>query len=63
MPEMPPLPQERVARSLPFEFTDLDYFGLLYLNKYQSHQDCHQDYLQEGMGVFVHLSHHTSYSS
>ena len=21
MPEMPPLPQERVARSLPFEFT------------------------------------------
>ena len=31
MPEMPPLPQEQVARSLPFEFTSLNYFGLLYI--------------------------------
>ena len=35
MPEMPPLPQERVARSLPFEFTDLDYFGLLYIKQFE----------------------------
>ena len=31
MPKMPPLPQERVVRSLPFEFIGLDYFGLLYI--------------------------------
>ena len=32
MPEMPPLPAKRVrvARSLPFEYTDLDYLGPLY---------------------------------
>ena len=35
MLEMPPLPQERVARSLPFEFTGLDYFGLLYIKQFE----------------------------
>ena len=34
MPEMPPLPRERVARSLPFEFTGLDYFGPLYIKQF-----------------------------
>ena len=31
MPKMPPLPTERVARSLPFEYTGLDYLGPLYI--------------------------------
>lgn len=34
MPEVPPLPRERVARSLPFEFTGLDYFGPLYIKQF-----------------------------
>ena len=34
MPEMPPLPRERVARSLPFEFTGLDSFGPLYIKQF-----------------------------
>ena len=31
MPRMPPLPTECVARSLPFEYTGLDYLGPLYV--------------------------------
>ena len=34
MPEMPPLPRERVARSVPFEFTGIDYFGPLYIKQF-----------------------------
>ena len=34
MPEMPPLPREHVARSAPFEFTGVDYFGLLYIKQF-----------------------------
>ena len=34
MPEMPPLPRERVARSAPFEFTGVDYFGPLYIKQF-----------------------------
>ena len=34
MPEMPPLPRELVAWSLPFEFTGLDYFGPLYIKQF-----------------------------
>ena len=41
MPEMPPLPRERVARSVPFEFTGVDYFGPLYVK--QSVQSSEQD--------------------
>lgn len=41
MPEMPPLPRERVARSVPFEFTGVDYFGPLYVKQFvqMSEQD------------------------
>ena len=35
MPEIPHLPQEHVARSLPFEFTGLHYFGPLYIKKFE----------------------------
>ena len=31
MPRMPDLPKERVARSKPFEYTGIDYFGPLYI--------------------------------
>ena len=34
MPEIPPLPRERVARSLPFEFTSFDYIGPLYIKQF-----------------------------
>ena len=34
MPKMPPLPQERVVRSLPFEYTGLDYLGPLYIKQF-----------------------------
>ena len=34
MPKMPPWPRERVAQSLPFEYTGLDYFGPLYIYIY-----------------------------
>ena len=34
MPKMPPLPAERVARSLPFEYTGLDYLGPLYIKSF-----------------------------
>ena len=34
MPEMPPLPRERVVRSLPFEYTGLDYFGSPYIKQF-----------------------------
>ena len=34
MPEMPPLPRERVARLAPFEFTGVDYFGPLYIKQF-----------------------------
>ena len=34
MPEMPPLPRERVASSAPFEFTGVDYFGPLYVKHF-----------------------------
>ena len=39
MPEMPPLPRERVARSLPFEFTGLDYFGPMYIKQFVQRSD------------------------
>ena len=41
MPEMPPLPQEGVVRSVPFEFTGIDYFGPLYIKQFvqMSEQD------------------------
>ena len=34
MPEMPPLPREHAARSVPFEFTGVDYFGPLYIKQF-----------------------------
>ena len=34
MPEMLPLPRERVARSLLFEFTGLDYLGPFYIKQF-----------------------------
>ena len=34
MPEMPPLPRERVASSAPFEFTGVDYFGPQYIKQF-----------------------------
>ena len=39
LPQMPPLPQELVARSLPFEFTGLDYFGPLYIKQFKQMLD------------------------
>ena len=34
MPRMPDLPRERVARSQPFEYTGIDYFGPLYIKEF-----------------------------
>ena len=34
MPPMPDIPRERVARSLPFDYTGLDYFGPLYVKNF-----------------------------
>ena len=34
MPKMPPLPTEYVARSLPFEYTGLDYLGPLHIKSF-----------------------------
>ena len=34
MPSMPHLPKERVARSHPFEYTGIDYFGPLYVKEF-----------------------------
>ena len=31
LPQMPPLPKERVSQSAPFEFVGIDYFGPLYI--------------------------------
>ena len=39
MPPMPDLPRERVAKSLPFEYTGLDYFGPLYIKNFAAVTD------------------------
>ena len=36
MPQMPPWPKERVTKSIPFEYTGLDYFGPLYIKHYSA---------------------------
>ena len=39
MPNMPNLPRERVAKSHPFEYTGIDYFGPLYVKDYKQVDD------------------------
>ena len=39
MPRMPDLPRERVARSHPFEYTGIDYFGPLYVKEFSQSTD------------------------
>ena len=39
IPPMPDLPRERIAKSLPFEYTGLDYLGLLYIKNFAAVTD------------------------
>ena len=39
MPKMPSLPTERVARSQPFEYTGVDYFGPMFVKEFSQVDD------------------------
>ena len=54
MPPMPDLPRERVARSLPFEYTGLHYFGPLYIKHFAAVTDqADGDNSKKVLGVLI----------
>ena len=63
MPEMPPVPREQVARSLPFEFTGLDYFGPLYIKLFVQLSNEATETASKSMGLSIYLPSCASCSS
>lgn len=53
MPKMPPWPKERVNEALAFEYTGLDYFGLLYVKQYQCATDKESAPVVKKVWVFI----------
>ena len=45
MPQMPPLPTERVSKSASFMYTEIDYFGPLFIKIKKDRQRCESVYL------------------
>ena len=53
---MPPWPKERVNKALPFDFSGLDYFRLLYMCKGAFSLAGNSTSNNEDLGLSIHLS-------
>jgi len=53
MPKMPNLARERVARSRPFEYTGVDYFGPLFVKDYSQVDDHPPEQIVKKVWVYL----------